>query len=648
MVKALRFFGACLAVFLFAARVDAATVTLAWDPNSETDLARYYVGYRTSPTGSETLVNVGNVTTWSLTTAAGGSTYYFRVYAENTAGLRSAPSAEVSTTIPNTVPPPSGGGLTLERGALNYGAVLSSGTTFGAKTPAQRVLVTQTAAGSPLEWTAASTGTNSTRISVSPTSGDGTAPITISLAATSLAAGTYTNNVRVTVGSTQLNIPITIRVYSAGTSAAPAGVFDTPTNGIVNVSGSLPVTGWAVDDVGIARVDVLRDAVEGEPAGAMIFLGSASIVSGSRPDVEGLFPNAPFNYRAGWGFMVLTNMLPDRVNRRATGGNGSFRLHAYAVDTEGRQTYLGAKNITANNAAAVKPFGTIDTPAQGGTASGAAFMVWGWAISPRGTIPTNGSTITVYVDGQLRGKPTYNVNRSDIASMFPGYANSNGAVGYFPLDTTTLANGTHTISWVVIDNLGNTGGIGSRFFTVQNGSSAMTSSAVAAATVATASSSAMGETVEAVEEVAPDYSAVQVRRPASDDKSSELVFPEWSGEIRVRAHETEQVEVQLGNQFDGSQATYEGYVVVNSRMRPLPVGSTLNPTTGVFTWQPGPGFIGRYRFVFLRTTPEGFKTRIPVDVRITQKNRRRGTPVRHGLRPQGSSRTFEIALEGFP
>ena len=455
---------------------------------------------------------------------------------------------------------------------------------------------------------------------MSPTSGNGTAPITISLTATSLAAGTYTNNVRVTVGSTQLNIPITTRVYAAGTSAAPAGFFDTPTNGIVNVAGSLPVTGWAVDDVGIARVDILRDAVGSEPAGARILLGSASIVSGSRPDIEGLYPNAPLNYRAGWGFMVLTNMLPDLVNGRATGGNGPFRLHAYAVDNEGRQTYLGAKSFQANNAASVKPFGTIDTPAQGGTASGSAYMVWGWAISPRGTIPTNGSTIRVYVDGQLRGSPTYNANRADISGMFPGYANSNGAIGYLPLNTTTLSNGTHTISWTVTDNLGNTEGIGSRFFTVQNGSGAMTSSAVEAGVVASASSSAMGETVEAVEEVAaPDYSAVRVRRAASDDKSSELVFPEWSGEIDIRAQETEQVEVQLGNQFDGSQATYEGYVAVNSRMRPLPVGSTLNPTTGVFTWQPGPGFLGRYRFVFIRITPEGFKTRIPVDVRITPK-----------------------------
>ena len=72
-------------------------MTLAWDANAETDLSGYYVGYRTSPSGSETLVPVGNTTQWTLTTAVAGNTYYFRVYAENTSGLRSAPSNEVST-----------------------------------------------------------------------------------------------------------------------------------------------------------------------------------------------------------------------------------------------------------------------------------------------------------------------------------------------------------------------------------------------------------------------------------------------------------------------------------------------------------------------------------------------------------------------
>jgi hypothetical protein len=66
------------------------------------------------------------------------------------------------------------------------------------------------------------------------------------------------------------------------------------------------------------------------------------------------------------------------------------------------------------------------------------------------------------------GHPVYNLYRSDIATLFPGYANTSGAVGYFVLDTTTLSNGMHSIAWSVTDDQGRTDGIGSRFFWVQN------------------------------------------------------------------------------------------------------------------------------------------------------------------------------------
>ena len=66
------------------------------------------------------------------------------------------------------------------------------------------------------------------------------------------------------------------------------------------------------------------------------------------------------------------------------------------------------------------------------------------------------------------GHPVYNQYRADIATTFPGLANSNGAIGFFYLDTTKLANGVHTISWVVYDNQGRGDGIGSRYFNVQN------------------------------------------------------------------------------------------------------------------------------------------------------------------------------------
>ncbi len=624
MVRILRFLGACLALLLVAAQVEAASVTLAWDP----ELRDEPVGLlRRLPHVADRQRNARGCGERddldAQRPATAGSTYYFRVYAENTSGLRSAPSAEVSTTIPTTPPPPSGGGLALERGALNFGGVNSSGTTLGAKTPAQRMVVSQISAGTPIAWTASSTGTGSTRITVSPASGSGTAPLTVTLASTSLAAGTYTNNVRVTVGSTQLNVPVTTRVYGAGASTPPAGVFDTPTNGVVNVSGSLPVTGWAVDDIGVSRVDIYRDPVGSEPAGALVPLGTASLVSGSRSDVEGLYPNAPLNYRAGWGYMVLTNMLPDVANGRATGGNGSFRLHAYAIDMEGVATYLGVKNFQANNAAAVKPFGALDTPSQGGTASGSAFMVYGWALSPRGTIPTNGSTITLYVDGTARGNPTYNQQSLGHRHALPRLCQFEWRHRVQPARTPRRCRTAPTrSSWVVTDNLGNSEGIGSRFFTVQNGTSALTSAGtVEGSSMAVASvGEALGQTVETVSEVPADYSLVEVRKVTSDDKTPELVFPEWSGEIRVRTRETEQVEVKLASQFDDGKASYEGYVVVGGRMRPLPVGSSLDTNTGLFTWQPGPGFLGRYEFVFLRTGANGIKTRIPVNLRISPKH----------------------------
>jgi hypothetical protein len=622
MRKALRFLGFCVAVFAFAtAHAEAATVTIAWDPNPETDLARYLVGYRTSPTGTETVINVGLVTTWSLTTAVAGQTYYFRVYAENTSGLRSAPSNEAAATVPTTPPPPTGGGLALERGRLSFGAT-KSGSTVVQLTPGQRMMVTQTASSS-VSWTATA---SASWIRVTPSSGTGTAPVTVSLLAGSLNPGSYSGTVTIRPTGTTTNLVVEVqgRVYANGATGAPSGVIDTPTDNITNVSGAIPVTGWAVDDVGVSRVDVYRDPVGSENPSIPVFLGSAAFVSGSRTDIENLFPNTPLNYRGGWGFMVLTNMLPDLLNGRATGGNGTFRLHAYAVDLEGFASYLGTKRFSANNSAATRPFGSIDTPSQGGTASGSSYMVFGWAISPRATIPTNGSTITVYVDGNPVGHPTYNQYRADIAGMFPGYSNSNGAVGFLPLNTTLLSNGTHTIAWVVTDSQGNSEGIGSRYFTVQNGSTAASTAAVVeSSTVAHGThGSEVGQAAEAVAGLAPDYAMVEVKKVASDDPTPQAVFPESTGVVHVKAVETEQIEVSLANQFDEAGGVYEGYVVVDGHLRALPVGSTLDRGLGVYRWLPGPGFIGTYEFVFVRTLSNGGRTKIPVTVTIVPKYER--------------------------
>ncbi|MCX6580793.1 MAG: hypothetical protein NT166_11500 [Candidatus Aminicenantes bacterium] len=46
------------------------------------------------------------------------------------------------------------------------------------------------------------------------------------------------------------------------------------------------------------------------------------------------------------------------------------------------------------------------------------------------------------------------------------------------------------------------------------------------------------------------------------------------------------------------------------------VGSTMDVERGIFYWQPGPGFVGRYRLVFIKKDSHGRATRKDIIVEI--------------------------------
>lgn len=71
-------------------------VTLAWDPNSEPDLGGYIVYYGVRSRLYTNAINVGNVTTNTVTGLVEGVLYYFAVTAYNTHGLESDYSDEVT------------------------------------------------------------------------------------------------------------------------------------------------------------------------------------------------------------------------------------------------------------------------------------------------------------------------------------------------------------------------------------------------------------------------------------------------------------------------------------------------------------------------------------------------------------------------
>ena len=83
---------------LFSSIDSAAQIRLAWDPNTESDLAGYGIYYGTASRTYGAPINVGNVTSYTLTGLTPGVTYYFAVTAYDTAYNESGFSNEVYGT----------------------------------------------------------------------------------------------------------------------------------------------------------------------------------------------------------------------------------------------------------------------------------------------------------------------------------------------------------------------------------------------------------------------------------------------------------------------------------------------------------------------------------------------------------------------
>src|SRR5262249_49751167 len=77
-------------------------------------------------------------------------------------------------------------------------------------------------------------------------------------------------------------------------------------------------------------------------------------------------------------------------------------------------------------------------------------------------------TVSVVIDGTFFPSPAGWTSRADLTALFPAatYPGVTNALGVASINTTTLANGLHTIAWVVTANNNQADGIGSRFFTV--------------------------------------------------------------------------------------------------------------------------------------------------------------------------------------
>ncbi len=521
--------------------------------------------------------------------------------------------ADIARLLPAPLPQ-----MSFDKTKLRFGAV-TNGSMLLTQTPAQVVQLTQSGSDT-VTWTATS---DQPWLQISPASGSGPASLRISvvdvggLPMSGVVSASITfafTGVSTSTGS----VAATLTLIPDGTSAAAFGSVDTPTENRTGVTGAVPFTGWALDDVEVTRVMICRagfgaEVVPVDPncgGAAQIFIGFAVFIDGARPDVQAAFPESPMSNRGGWGFMVQTNSLPGQ-------GNGTYQFFVHAQDHDGHTTLLGTRTMTCANASATLPFGTIDTPEQGGLASGTSYVNFGWALTQAGKfIPTDGSTIVVMVDGAAVGTADYNHFRADIAALFPGLANSNGAVGFRILDTTGLTNGLHTISWRVTDNLGNTDGIGHRFFRVSNGVGSSTTTSTASLRVAEIADERVRPDV--VLGVAADVSPVLGRRGWDPDGPWQQYAIGSAGGAVIRGEELDRFELLLEVR---AGERYMGYLRVGTGLAKLPVGSRLDAETGAFTWAPGAGFVGTYDLVFVRWAQDRAIARRDVRVIIAPKGR---------------------------
>lgn len=602
--------------FTVAATANPTTLTYQWQRSSDggltwtdiTDGAPYF--FSTTPT-------------LEVTTVASIHGMRFRCRVTNSVGSTTTNAATLSIRLPVTMSPST---LRFSGTQTQLGGALTT------VTAAQTVNVVF--AGLPGEWTATPVEpwvviTNGTG------NGNGQFQVSISTTHTGLSQGEIpaTVELRSTAAlSSPVGMAIWLTVRPANSATVPFGELSTPSAGAANLSGAIAVTGWALDDIGVERVEIWRNCLtpidsaragvcrNATPTGApdKVFVGNAAFVPGARTDIENnsAYSSFPQAYRAGWGYLLLTNALPNQSTGATEGGQGPVTLYAYAIDREGRYTELGARNITLDNANATTPFGAIDTPEQGGTVTGALTANFGWAMTRRQNasgvdVPKciERSRYRVYIDGVPRTLTTGvnwhpNLSRADLTAAYPGLCDSANPLAAYYIDVTALglSNGTHTIGWDVYDDNGtpadpsddNVAGIGSRFFDILVGGA--------------------DAPLRTQHPALPPHPALRTPHYGVQSAAEVNVLPVKERRELV-LEQGRRLDVDLGG------AVSHGYQVVGDQVRDLPIGSTLDAANGRFYWEPPVPFFGVFTLEFVSGTDHA-RERTRVTVTITDPTAR--------------------------
>jgi hypothetical protein len=255
---------------------------------------------------------------------------------------------------------------------------------------------------------------------------------TYSLNAAALSPGSHT----ITVYADDSDIPsphvgsasVTITV----SDAPPSVNIDIPAPNAA-VSGTILVTGWAIDNASAIGTAINPDSLQVKVDG---YIYGTATYGLNRSDVCAAYPGRAGCPNVGFNFELNTAPL----------NPGAHTITVSATDTDPAPD-TGSASVTVAVGGAVRPSVNIDAPVPNVVISGMV-SVTGWAIDNTTAIGTaiNPNSLQVFVDGVLGGTATYGTYRSDVCAAYPGRPGCPD-VGYtFNLDTLILSNGPHTIT----------------------------------------------------------------------------------------------------------------------------------------------------------------------------------------------------------
>jgi hypothetical protein len=195
---------------------------------------------------------------------------------------------------------------------------------------------------------------------------------------------------------------------------------------------------------------------------------------------------------------------------------------------------------------------------------------------------------------------------------------------------------TTPIAWLVLADNGQADGVGSRFFTVANGS-VPGFHEVPRGSDGVPLGSALSPTISptAVEVPLPvgeidrlsRESISMFGRRGFDPSSPRAMLPVADGLPTLTGEELDRFEIQIG---DERGRRFTGYLRTATGLAGLPIGSHLDEASGTFSWQPSPGFLGTYDLTFVRWADGRPAARL--DTRII-------------IRPQRSTRVPQIVID---